>query len=65
MRRRGRPDGATCWRCLLNDVVHELLAGPDGVVMPELVPLVEAIVAMPRANSGVTWIRANPKVGHC
>ena len=54
---------ATCWRCLLNDIVHELLAGPDGVVMPELVPLAEAIVAMPRANSGVTWIRANPKVG--
>lgn len=52
----------TCWRCLLDDIVRGLLSGPDGVVRESLEPLATAIVAMPRANSGVTWIRANPKV---
>ncbi|ORI25630.1 hypothetical protein BJI47_03080 [Rhodococcus sp. 1168] len=52
----------TCWRCLLDDIVRDLLSGPDGVVLESLEPLATAIVTMPRANSGVTWIRANPKV---
>ena len=52
----------TCWRCLLDDIVRDLLSGPDGVVRESLAPLATAIVAMPRANSGVTWIRGNPKV---
>lgn len=54
--------GATCWRCLLDDMVRDLLSGPDGVVTEKLELLVSAIVSMPRANSGVTWIRANPRV---
>lgn len=51
-----------CWRCLLDDIVRGLLSGPNGTVSPELEPLAAAIIAMPRANSGVTWIHANPKV---
>ncbi|WJJ14429.1 Fis family transcriptional regulator (plasmid) [Prescottella equi] len=54
--------GSTCWRCLLDDLVRDLLSGPDGAVSTSLEPLAVAIAAMPRANSGVTWIRANPKV---
>ncbi|MFD6674722.1 hypothetical protein ACFWDA_10155 [Rhodococcus zopfii] len=54
--------GATCWRCLLDDLVRDLLSGPDGAVSTSLEPLAVAIAAMPRANSGVTWIRANPRV---
>ena len=55
--------GRTCWRCLLDTMVRELLAGPDGSVDTALEPLAVAIASMPRPNSGVTWIRANPKVG--
>ncbi|MFR9802652.1 hypothetical protein ACL02T_10155 [Pseudonocardia sp. RS010] len=55
--------GATCWRCLLRDMVHDHLAGPDGQISPALQPMAEALCSMPRANSGVTWMRANPQVG--
>ncbi len=44
----------TCWRCLLDDIVRDLLSGRDGVIRESLEPLATAIVAMPRANSGVT-----------
>lgn len=54
--------GATCWRCLLDDMVRDLLAGPDGVMRDELKAVASAISSMARPNSGVTWIRANPKV---
>lgn len=53
---------ATCWRCLLREIVTDLLTGPDGTIAPGLQLLADAICTMPRANSGVTWIRANPKV---
>lgn len=53
--------GGTCWRCLLTSMVRELLAGPGGVVPASLEPLAAAISSMPRPNSGVTWLRTNPK----
>lgn len=53
---------ATCWRCLLNEIVTDLLSGPDGTIPDELAPLADAICSMRRPNSGVTWIRANPRV---
>jgi integrase len=53
--------GQTCWRCLLTGMTRELLAGPDGTIPPGLEPLATAICSMPRPNSGVTWLRTNPK----
>ncbi|WP_445183491.1 hypothetical protein ACTXG6_34220 [Pseudonocardia sp. Cha107L01] len=55
--------GATCWRCLLTEMVEELLTGPGGTVSAKLQPVAHAITSMPRANSGVTWLRGNPRVG--
>jgi hypothetical protein len=53
--------GETCWRCLLTAMVGDLLAGPDGAVPGKLQPLATAICSMPRANSGVTWLRRSPQ----
>ncbi|MER6952291.1 hypothetical protein ABT294_50615 [Nonomuraea sp. NPDC000554] len=52
----------TCWACELKTLITSLLAGPDSVVRPELIPLATALAGMQRPNSGVTWIRTNPKV---
>lgn len=52
-----------CWRCTLADIVDEVLAGPDGHMHPQLLPLADAIKTMKRANSGITWIR-QPHVDH-
>jgi len=54
--------GHTCWRCRLADVVTDVLAGPDGAIPARLRPLAEAIMAMPRPNSGYVWLRKNPRV---
>lgn len=54
--------GATCWQCLLGELIYDLLSGPDGTVQIKLQPLAAAIAAMPRAHSRIVWIRANPKV---
>jgi hypothetical protein len=53
--------GETCWRCLLTAMVGDLLADPDGAVPAELQPLATVICSMPRANSGVTWLRRSPQ----
>ena len=53
--------GQTCWRCLLTSMTRALLAGPDGIIPAGLEPLAAAICSMPRPNSGVTWLRTNPK----
>ncbi|KUM92866.1 hypothetical protein AQI88_29685 [Streptomyces cellostaticus] len=55
-------DQAVCWRCLLSDAVHTLLAGPDGSIPELLQPLARAIIDMPRPNSGCTWLYQNPRV---
>jgi len=55
--------GVNCWRCVLGSMVRDLLAGPDGNVPAELEPLAAAICSMRRPNSGVTWLRGNPRVG--
>src|SRR4051794_18593725 len=49
-----------CWACLLDLQARALLAGPDGKVSQALEPLAVALAGMPRANSGVTWLRAQP-----
>lgn len=58
----GREDelygGGRCWHCELAVRVDQVLAHPEtGGVRPELGPLADALKAMKRANSGVTWIR--------
>lgn len=50
----------TCWRCALADDVTALLANADGVITHSLRPVAKALSEMPRANSGITWLR-NPK----
>jgi len=46
-----------CWRCALTEEVNAALAGTDGTVPEQLKPLATALASMPRANSGLTWIR--------
>ncbi len=50
--------GGRCWACVLEDQVRTVLAGPRGPVPPALEPLALALAAMPRPNSGVTWLRS-------
>lgn len=50
--------GGRCQRCVLGDTATRLLTNPDtGVIAPQLQVIVDALTAMPRANSGLTWIR--------
>jgi hypothetical protein len=49
--------GRKCWRCRLREKIAECLTGPDGRVPPQLQPLAEALISMPRANSGWVWLR--------
>ncbi len=47
-----------CWACTLAATVDRLLASPQtGEIAAELQPLAAALKSMPRANSGLTWIR--------
>lgn len=43
---------------MLQEQVQTVLAGPNGPVPPALEPLTRALASMPRANSGVTWLRS-------
>jgi hypothetical protein len=50
--------GGRCQRCVLGATAQRLLANPDtGVIAPQLQVIVEALTAMQRPNSGLTWIR--------
>jgi AraC-like DNA-binding protein len=50
--------GGRCWRCTLTDAVEAALTNPEtGGIHPSLLPLVVALAEMPRANSGLTWLR--------
>ncbi|MFF8592087.1 hypothetical protein ACF061_11675 [Streptomyces sp. NPDC015220] len=55
-------DSNICWHCLLTDRINKLLAGPDGEIPERLRPLAEAIIGMPRPNSGWAWIHMNRRV---
>lgn len=47
-----------CWRCALGQLVDETLIDPvTGEVTAALLPFANALKKMPRANSGLTWIR--------
>jgi len=50
--------GGKCQRCVLGDTAAQLLTNPDtGVVAPQLQVIIDALTAMRRPNSGLTWIR--------
>lgn len=50
--------GGRCQRCELGDQVDRLLTNPStGLMAPELTPMANALKAMSRPNSGLTWIR--------
>lgn len=49
--------GGRCWSCTLTVDVEQVLADTDGAIRAELRPLADALKGMPRANSGLTWIR--------
>jgi hypothetical protein len=52
--------GGLCWSCTLSDRVDKALAGPDGSISENLMPVAIALKNMARPNSGVTWIRQKP-----
>jgi len=50
--------GGSCLRCILKYTATDLLRSPDtGEVDPKLTVIVEALGAMERPNSGLTWIQ--------
>jgi hypothetical protein len=50
--------GGRCQRCVLGATAQRLLTNPDtGVIAPQLQVIVDALTAMHRPNSGLTWIR--------
>ena len=50
--------GGRCQRCVLGATAQRLLANPDtGVIAPQLQVIIDALTAMHRPNSGLTWIR--------
>lgn len=50
--------GGRCWACVLSHDVDRLLTNPaTGTMAAELVPMADALKAMKRPSSGLTWIR--------
>jgi len=50
--------GGRCQRCVLGVTAQRLLTNPDtGIIAPPLQIVVDALTAMHRPNSGLTWIR--------
>jgi integrase len=50
--------GGRCLRCVLRATASRLLTSPDtGEIAPQLQVIVDALGAMDRPNSGLTWIR--------
>ena len=47
-----------CQRCVLADLVDAAFADPcTGTIPPQVIPVTDALKAMDRPNSGLTWIR--------
>jgi hypothetical protein len=51
-----------CARCVLRDRLHDLLAGPDGTISPQLRPVQEALAAAERPRSVIYWLAHSPSV---
>ncbi|MGH3157883.1 MAG: hypothetical protein ACRDNF_15085 [Streptosporangiaceae bacterium] len=50
--------GRLCSRCALADRLTDLLDDSSGQILPELVPLADALLAMDRPESGLNWLWA-------
>lgn len=49
-----------CARCIVSDLVHGLLQGPDGAVPPRLRPLADALIGADVPRSVLCWARTSP-----
>lgn len=49
-----------CAHCTLDDRLHDLLAGPDGEVSPQLRPIRQALAAAQHPRSLIHWITHSP-----
>ncbi|MGH3780201.1 MAG: hypothetical protein ACRDRO_06100 [Pseudonocardiaceae bacterium] len=57
----GNPYGAgLCARCVLADRLHDLLAGPNGMVSLQLQPVHQAFAAAERPRSLIYWLARSP-----
>lgn len=57
----GNPYGAgLCAHCVLHDRLHNLLAGPDGTVSPQLQPVRHALAAAQHPRSLIYWLASSP-----
>lgn len=49
-----------CSRCICRDRVGELLAGPDGEIVPQLVPLADALTSARGPRAVMHWLQRSP-----
>jgi hypothetical protein len=49
-----------CARCVLDDQLRELLAGPDGAASPQLQPVHQALVTAQHPRSLIRWLGHSP-----
>jgi hypothetical protein len=52
--------GRICTRCVLHGQLTALLDDGTGRTRPELLPLLESLLAMPQPDRGLMWLRNNP-----
>lgn len=58
---RGVAKGAPlCFPCQLEVRLDELLTGPDGMVLPALLPLRQAFMAVGSPRTGLGWLASSP-----
>jgi hypothetical protein len=55
--------GKICERCALADRLDSVLDDGGGRVAPALLPLRDALLAMPRPSAGLAWLRGRPAAG--
>jgi hypothetical protein len=59
----GNPYAAgLCAHCVLGDRLHDILAGPDGTISPQLRPVHQALAAARRPRSVIYWLAHSPSV---
>jgi hypothetical protein len=63
-RRTGIADGPACFACILADRVTALLTGPDGQIMPALLPLRQAVLATGNPQAALTNLHRSSRRAH-
>ena len=51
-----------CAHCVLNDRLHDLLAGPDDTISPQLQPVHQALTAAEHPRSVISWLAHSPSI---